>query len=151
MRTALSGAFVGNFMEWYDFRDLRLSRHHDEGSLPQGIRRGTSDAGPPRLRGLFLVRPLGGIILGPIGDRIGRQRVLYFTMAIMASATALIGLLPTSDQMESWLGEGKGMLVIIPLYLLKMLQGFSTGGEFAGASTYVAEFSPTSSAAGRRC
>lgn len=143
MRTALSGAFVGNFMEWYDFgiygylaitmKEVFLKEFGEELGLTLALL-GFAVS--------FLVRPLGGIILGPIGDRIGRQRVLYFTMAIMASATALIGLLPTSDQAESWLGEGKGMLVIIPLYLLKMLQGFSTGGEFAGASTYVAEFSP---------
>ena len=83
----------------------------------------------------FLVRPFGGLILGPIGDRIGRQKVLYFTMAIMAIATALIGLLPSAEQ-------AGGFWVIIPLYLLKMMQGFSTGGEFAGATTYVSEFSP---------
>ena len=129
MRTALSGAFVGNFMEWYDFgiygylaitmKEVFLKEFGEELGLTLALL-GFAVS--------FLVRPLGGIILGPIGDRIGRQRVLYFTMAIMASATALIGLLPTSDQMESWLGEGKGMLVIIPLYLLKMLQGVSTGG-----------------------
>ena len=116
MRTALSGAFVGNFMEWYDFgiygylaitmKEVFLKEFGEELGLTLALL-GFAVS--------FLVRPLGGIILGPIGDRIGRQRVLYFTMAIMASATALIGLLPTSDQMESWLGEGKGMLVIIPL------------------------------------
>ena len=56
-------------------------------------------------------------------------------MAIMAIATALIGLLPSAEQ-------AGGFWVIIPLYLLKMMQGFSTGGEFAGATTYVSEFSP---------
>ncbi|MFP3588967.1 MFS transporter, partial [Paraburkholderia sp. SIMBA_055] len=73
------------------------------------------------------------IVLGPIGDRIGRQKVLFFTMAMMAAATALIGVLPTAAQIGLW--------AIIPLYLLKMIQGFSTGGEYAGATTYVAEFS----------
>ncbi len=82
----------------------------------------------------FLVRPLGGLVLGPLGDRIGRQKVLFFTMAMMALATALIGLLPTAAQIGAW--------AIIPLYLLKMVQGFSTGGEYAGATTYVSEFSP---------
>ncbi len=55
-------------------------------------------------------------------------------MAMMASATALIGILPTSAQIGLW--------AIVPLYLLKMIQGFSTGGEYAGATTYVSEFSP---------
>lgn len=82
----------------------------------------------------FLVRPLGGFILGPLGDRIGRQKVLFFTMTMMAVATGLIGLLPTSEVLGLW--------AIVPLYLLKMVQGFSTGGEYAGATTYVSEFSP---------
>ena len=46
----------------------------------------------------FIVRPLGGMILGPLGDRIGRRKVLFFTMALMASATTLIGLLPAAGQ-----------------------------------------------------
>ncbi len=143
MRTALTGAFVGNFMEWYDFGIygyLAITMHHvflsgfgDELGLTLALL-GFAVS--------FLVRPLGGLILGPIGDRVGRQKVLYFTMAIMAAATALIGMLPTADQLEGWWGPGMGVWVIVPLYLLKMLQGFSTGGEFAGASTYVAEFSP---------
>ncbi len=82
----------------------------------------------------FVVRPLGGMILGPIGDKIGRRKVMFFTIALMAAATTLIGLLPTASQVGLW--------VIIPLYLLKMMQGFSTGGEYSGAATYVAEFSP---------
>ena len=79
----------------------------------------------------FVVRPLGGMILGPLGDRIGRRRVLFFTMAIMAAATTIIGLLPTAGQVGLWV-----------IYLLKMLEGFSTGGEYSGAATYIAEFSP---------
>ncbi|WP_347344763.1 MFS transporter [Microbacterium sp.] len=143
MRTALTGAFVGNFMEWYDFGIygyLAITMHH---VFLSGF--GESLGLTLALLGFavsFLVRPLGGLILGPIGDKVGRQKVLYFTMAIMAAATALIGMLPTADQLEGWWGPGTGVWVIVPLYLLKMLQGFSTGGEFAGASTYVAEFSP---------
>ncbi|MDN6124218.1 MAG: MFS transporter [Brevibacterium sp.] len=85
----------------------------------------------------FLIRPLDGMVLGPLGDKIGRQKVLFFTMATMATATALIGVLPTAGQVGLW--------VIIPLYLLKMIQGFSTGGEYAGATTYVSEFAPDKS------
>ena len=60
--------------------------------------------------------------------------MLFFTMALVAAATTVIGLLPTAGQVGLW--------VIIPLYLLKMLRGFSTGGEYSGAATYIAEFSP---------
>ncbi|MCR2799770.1 MULTISPECIES: MFS transporter [unclassified Microbacterium] len=135
VRTAIGGTAVGNFMEWFDFGIY--------GYLAVTLAMVfTADLPEPwgllvTLFGFavsFLVRPIGGLVLGPLGDRIGRQRVLFFTMALMAVATALIGVLPTSDQIGLW--------AIVPLYLLKMAQGFSTGGEYAGATTYVAEFSP---------
>lgn len=135
VRTAIGGTVVGNFMEWFDFGIY--------GYLAVTIT-AVFTADLPEPWGLlatlfgfaisFLVRPIGGLVLGPLGDRIGRQKVLFFTMAMMAAATALIGLLPTSQQIGLW--------AIIPLYVLKMIQGFSTGGEYAGATTYVAEFSP---------
>ncbi|GAA1740023.1 MFS transporter [Microbacterium paludicola] len=137
IRTAISGTVVGNFMEWFDFGIYGYLAVTMTAVFTEGL---------PREAGLlvtlfgfavsFLVRPLGGAILGPIGDRIGRQKVLFLTMAMMAASTALIGLLPTAAQIGLW--------AIIPLYLLKMVQGFSTGGEYAGATTYVAEFSPDS-------
>lgn len=135
VRTAIGGTVVGNFMEWFDFGIY--------GYLAVTIT-AVFTADLPEPWGLlatlfgfaisFLVRPIGGLVLGPLGDRIGRQKVLFFTMAMMALATALIGVLPTSAQIGLW--------AIIPLYVLKMIQGFSTGGEYAGATTYVAEFSP---------
>lgn len=136
MKLALRGAFVGNFMEWYDFGiygylAVTMTKVFTTG-MPDSLGLTVTLLG---FAVSFLVRPFGGMILGPIGDRIGRQKVLYFTMAIMAIATALIGLLPSAEQ-------AGGFWVIIPLYLLKMAQGFSTGGEFAGATTYVSEFSP---------
>lgn len=135
VRTAIGGTVVGNFMEWFDFGIY--------GYLAVTLTAVfASDVPAPwgllvTLLGFaisFLVRPFGGFVLGPLGDRIGRQKVLFLTMAMMASATALIGILPTSAQIGLW--------AIIPLYLLKMVQGFSTGGEYAGATTYVSEFSP---------
>ncbi|NYD53676.1 MFS transporter [Microbacterium pseudoresistens] len=135
LRIAISGTVVGNFMEWFDFGvygylAVTLSAVFT-GDLPEGLGLLVTLLG---FAISFLVRPLGGLVLGPLGDRIGRQRVLFFTMAMMATATALIGVLPTSAQIGLW--------AIIPLYLLKMVQGFSTGGEYAGATTYVSEFSP---------
>lgn len=135
VRTAIGGTVVGNFMEWFDFGIY--------GYLAVTLAVVfTSDLPEPwgllvTLLGFaisFIVRPFGGLVLGPLGDRIGRQKVLFLTMAMMAAATALIGVLPTSAQIGLW--------AIVPLYLLKMVQGFSTGGEYAGATTYVAEFSP---------
>lgn len=135
IRTAISGTVVGNFMEWFDFGIYGYLAVTMTTVFTQGL--------PPEAGILvtlfgfavsFLVRPLGGAILGPLGDKIGRKKVLFLTMSMMAAATALIGVLPTAAQIGLW--------AIAPLYLLKMIQGFSTGGEYAGASTYVAEFSP---------
>jgi MFS transporter, MHS family, proline/betaine transporter len=82
----------------------------------------------------FLVRPVGGIVWGPLGDRIGRQRVLATTILLMAGATFLVGLLP---------GYGTlGIFAPILLILLRMIQGFSTGGEYGGAATFMAEYAP---------
>ncbi|SCS22243.1 MFS transporter [Staphylococcus caeli] len=82
----------------------------------------------------FLLRPVGGIIFGIIGDKYGRKVVLTTTIIMMAFSTLLIGLLPTYDQIGVW----------APIFLLlgRILQGFSTGGEYAGAMVYIAESSP---------
>jgi MHS family proline/betaine transporter-like MFS transporter len=135
IKPAIRGTVVGNFMEWYDFGiygylTVTMSSVFTEG-LPEqwqvlAVMLGFAVS--------YLVRPLGGIILGPLGDKIGRQKILYATMVMMALSTALIGLLPTSAAIGGW--------ALVLLYLLKMIQGFSTGGEYAGATTYIAEFSP---------
>ena len=135
LRQAQLGAGVGNFIEWYDigvygYLAVTMTKVFTEGM----------DESWGLLVTLFgfavsfLVRPLGGMVLGPLGDKIGRKKIMFFTILLMAAATTLIGCLPSAGSAGLW--------VIIPLYLLKMLQGFSTGGEFSGASTYIAEFSP---------
>lgn len=82
----------------------------------------------------FLLRPVGGIIFGMIGDKYGRKVVLTTTIIMMAFSTLLIGILPTYDQIGVW--------APILLLLGRVLQGFSTGGEYAGAMVYIAESSP---------
>lgn len=135
LRPAINGTVVGNFMEWYDFGIYGYLTVTMTAVFTQGL--------PQQWQLLavmfgfavsYLVRPLGGIVLGPLGDKIGRQKVLYVTMAMMAIATALIGLLPTAAAIGGW--------ALVLLYILKLFQGFSTGGEYAGATTYVSEFSP---------
>jgi MHS family proline/betaine transporter-like MFS transporter len=138
LRKAQLGAGVGNFIEWYDigvygYLAVTMTSVFTEG-MDQRMGLLVTLLG---FAVSFVVRPLGGMILGPLGDKIGRRKVLFFTMALMAAATTIIGLLPAAGQVGLW--------VIIPLYLLKMLQGFSTGGEYSGAATYIAEFSPDNS------
>jgi MHS family proline/betaine transporter-like MFS transporter len=82
----------------------------------------------------FFVRPLGGLFFGPLGDRIGRQRVLATVIILMSIATFAIGLLPGYATIGIW----------APLLLVvcRLLQGFSAGGEFGGGATFLAEYSP---------
>ncbi|MGO4612726.1 MFS transporter [Nocardia sp. 2YAB30] len=82
----------------------------------------------------FVLRPLGGMVWGPLGDRIGRKAVLATTILLMAAATGVIGLLPTHASI--------GVFAPIMLITLRVVQGFSTGGEYGGAATYLAECAP---------
>lgn len=82
----------------------------------------------------FFFRPIGGVICGHLGDRFGRQRMLVFVILLISVATAAIGLLPTYSAI--------GVAAPILLILLRVLQGFSVGGEAAGAMTFLAEHAP---------
>jgi MFS family permease len=82
----------------------------------------------------FVMRPIGGVVFGHIGDRIGRKRSLALTMLIMGVATALIGALPTAAQIGAW--------APVLLLTLRMLQGFALGGEWAGAVLLAVEHGP---------
>ena len=83
----------------------------------------------------FLARPLGGVVFGHFGDRIGRKSILMVTLLLMGVGTAAIGLLPTYDQIGIW----------APIFLvsLRFLQGFALGGESVGALLLTVEGSPT--------
>src|SRR5699024_11666153 len=82
----------------------------------------------------FLMRPLGGIVFGRVADVKGRKYVLIFTMLMMASASLLIGLLPSYETL--------GVLASLLLLLCGMVQGFAHAGESTTAYSYVAEIAP---------
>ena len=82
----------------------------------------------------FVLRPFGGILLGPLGDKFGRRRVLAFTIIMMSGATFVIGLIPPYDSI--------GIAAPVLLLLARLVQGFSTGGEYGGAATFIAEYAP---------
>jgi metabolite-proton symporter len=82
----------------------------------------------------FVARPLGGIVFGHFGDKIGRKQNLIITLAIMGLATAAIGLLPTFEAIGIW--------APIILVLLRILQGFAVGGEWGGAVLMTVEHAP---------
>ena len=81
----------------------------------------------------YIVRPLGGVIFGHFGDRIGRKSMLVLTMTLMGAASFAIGLLPTYDAI--------GALAPILLILLRLIQGFAVGGEWGGAALMALEHS----------
>ena len=82
----------------------------------------------------FVARPLGGIIFGHFGDKIGRKSMLILTLTIMGVSTALIALIPTYDQIGIW--------APIALVLLRIIQGIGLGGEWGGAVLMAFESAP---------
>ena len=82
----------------------------------------------------FLARPLGGLIFGQIGDRLGRRQALVLSVALMAVPTFLMGLLPTYQSVGIW--------APILLIILRLVQGISAGGEFSGSIIFLVEQAP---------
>jgi MFS transporter, MHS family, proline/betaine transporter len=133
-RVALA-AGVGNFLEWFDFAvygflavtigTLFFPAASDTGSLLAAL----------AVFGVaFLVRPLGGIVIGAFGDRAGRRAALSLSILLMGACTTLIGVLPSYEQVGLW--------APILLVLLRCGQGFSAGGEYAGAAAFLIEYAP---------
>ncbi|GAA5200084.1 MFS transporter [Arthrobacter gyeryongensis] len=91
----------------------------------------------------FAIRPLGGIIFGRLGDRLGRKFVLLTTVLLMGGASTLIGVLPTyNGSAADWYGTGAGILAPILLIVLRLMQGLGAGAEMAGASILMTEYAP---------
>ncbi|WP_291480405.1 MFS transporter [Corynebacterium sp.] len=135
VRRAINAAAIGNVTEWYDFGVYGYLALTIEGVfLPED----SGPAGKIIVAGLFavsfLVRPLGGLVFGPLSDRIGRNRVLAMTMIMMATSTFLIGVIPPYAAI--------GMLAPFLLLACRLLQGFSTGGEYSNAMTFISEYAP---------
>jgi MFS family permease len=138
-RKVLAGTLAGTTIEWYDFfiyaqaaslvlAPLFLSPlSEDSPGLATVLSLATIGIS-------FLFRPLGAIVAGRFGDRLGRKRMLVFTLLLMGTATALIGLLPTYEQI--------GLAAPAILILLRVLQGFSAGGEWGGAALMSVEHAP---------
>jgi MFS family permease len=135
-RTALWASLVGTTIEWYDFflYATAASLVFNQAFFPdQSTFVGTMLSFATFAVG-FLVRPIGGFVFGHVGDRIGRKKTLALTMFLMGGATALMGVLPTAAQI--------GVLAPILLLLLRIVQGFALGGEWAGAILLAVEHSP---------
>ncbi|MYU10524.1 MFS transporter [Streptomyces sp. SID8361] len=137
LRRSIAGSALGNAVEWYDYGVYSYLTVYISVNF-FGSRDGDGGLGITltlaTLALSFLVRPLGGLVLGPVGDRIGRQKVMLLTVSLMTVATGCIGLLPTTGT--------AGVLAPVLLLLCRLLQGFSAGGEYGGAAVYMAESAP---------
>ncbi|MEU3095268.1 MFS transporter [Streptomyces sp. NPDC006967] len=135
VRRAVKAASLGNAMEWFDFGIYAyLAGTIGRVFFPSGSDTVQLLSSFAAFAVAFLVRPLGGMVFGPMGDRVGRKKVLALTMILMAIGTAAIGMLPSYAAVGFW-----SPLLLI---LFRLLQGFSTGGEYGGASTFIAEYAP---------
>src|ERR1041384_1426397 len=134
-RRAVSAAVIGNVLEWYDFSvyafvAVIIARKF----FPQG-NEVIALLSTFLAFGLgFVARPLGGIVLGRVGDTHGRKTALLITIALMAVGTVLIGILPTFASI--------GIAAPLLLVVARLLQGFSAGGEWGSSTAYIVEWAP---------
>ena len=139
LQRVVRAAFVGTIVEWFDFAIYGFMATYIAAAF---FVSSSPASGVLETFAVFAVafalRPLGGAFFGRLGDRIGRKRVLAVTVLLMSASTAAIGFIPTAASI--------GVAAPVLLVVARCLQGFSAGGEYAGATIYVVEESP----AGRR-
>lgn len=135
LRKVLTASFIGNFVEWFDYASYGyfatvIAAVFFPEIAPQAALLATFAV----FAISFVIRPIGGIVWGSIGDRIGRKTALSWSILIMSGATTVIALLPSYHQI--------GMLAPVLLLIVRMVQGFSASGEYAGATSFLAEYAP---------
>ncbi|EDY44416.1 MFS transporter [Streptomyces sp. SPB074] len=134
-KRATKAAMLGNAMEWYDFGIYSyLASTLGKVFFPSGNDTAQLLSSFATFAVAFLVRPIGGAVFGPLGDKIGRKSILAITMIMMSIGTLAIGLIPSHATIGVWSP--------ILLIFFRLVQGFSTGGEYGGASTFIAEYAP---------
>src|SRR5580704_14989887 len=134
-RRAVLSCLVGNLFELYDFGVY--------GYFAASIGRAMFPSADPVASVLssfatygvgFLMRPVGALVIGSYGDRFGRKAALVVTVTLMATATGLTGLVPSYAAI--------GIFAPVLLVICRLVQGFSTGGEWGGAASFMVEFAP---------
>ncbi len=132
---AVTAAIVGNVLEWYDFavygfvagiigKNFFPSQDDVTGLLAAFLTFGLG----------FVARPVGAIVIGRMGDTHGRKAALLLTIFLMAAGTVMIGVLPTYATI--------GFLAPLLLLVARLMQGFSTGGEWGGSTAFIVEWAP---------
>ncbi|AIY49262.2 general substrate transporter [Mycolicibacterium fortuitum subsp. fortuitum DSM 46621 = ATCC 6841 = JCM 6387] len=134
-RRAVAASAIGNATEWFDYGIYAYGVTYISAAIFPGNAQDATLLALMTFAVSFLVRPLGGFVWGPLGDRIGRKHVLAITILLMAGSTLCVGLVPTYASIGIW--------APLLMVLLRMIQGFSTGGEYGGAATFMAEYAPS--------
>ncbi|RYY27627.1 MAG: MFS transporter [Sphingomonadales bacterium] len=134
VRRAIAASALGNATEWFDYGIYAYGLVYISAALFPGEAEQATLFALATFAISFLVRPLGGLFWGPLGDRYGRKSVLALTILMMSGATVAVGLIPSYESIGFW---ATALLVV-----LRMVQGFSTGGEYGGAATFMAEYAP---------
>ena len=135
IRQAVRGAAIGNTVEWFDFAIYGfLATYIAENFFPSGDETAALLNTFAIFAAAFFMRPLGGFFFGPLGDRIGRQKVLALVILLMSGSTVAIGLVPSYDTI--------GVFAPLLLLFLRCLQGFSAGGEYGSGACFLAEYAP---------
>lgn len=135
LKKAAVASFIGNFVEWFDYASYGYLA-----TIIAVVFFPKSDPTTGLLAAFavfaisFIIRPIGGLVWGHYGDKIGRRSALSMSILIMSAATFLIALLPTYEQVGLW---APALLLVV-----RLVQGFSASGEYAGASAFMAEYAP---------
>lgn len=137
VRKAIIAGSIGNVMEWYDwsiygFFASTISKQFFPSKDPYASLLATFAVFAVG----FVMRPLGSLVFGPYGDRVGRRKALALSVILMAIGTFLIGVLPTHAQV--------GILAPILLVVVRLIQGFSAGAEWGGSTSFLVEYAPKS-------
>lgn len=132
-RQAVSAAVIGNVLEWYDFAVYGfLAAIIGKNFFPSGDEVSQLLAAFAVYGVGFLARPIGGIVIGRLGDTRGRKAALVLTIMLMAVGTVLIGVIPT----YATIGIAGPLLVLAA----RLMQGFSAGGEWGGSTAFIVEW-----------
>jgi MHS family proline/betaine transporter-like MFS transporter len=136
MKKATMATAIGNLVEWYEYGIYSYTA----GIIgAQFFPAGSSSTALLYAFAVFAIsfffRPLGGLIFGSIGDRLGRKKILVITILLMSLSTAALGIIPNYESI--------GITAIVLLIVLRIAQGLAAGGEYTGASVFMNESSPS--------
>ena len=133
LRKAAAASFIGNFVEWFDYASYGyLATVIAIVFFPEGDSTAALLATFAVFALSFILRPIGAVVWGHWGDKLGRRWALSWSILLMSGATFLIGLMPGYAQI--------GIAAPMGLLVLRMIQGFSASGEYAGAAVFLSEY-----------